>query len=450
MHQTGVQVGDTLLGKYRVEHVLGQGGMGVVVATRHTQLNELFAIKMMLPEALAHPGAIERFLREAQACARLKGEHIARVHDVGSLENGAPYMVMEYLSGEDLGQIVQNRGALSLEDTALYVYQACEAIAEAHANGIIHRDLKPSNLFLTRRSNGTPCIKVLDFGISKEMDANYRVTPNLTKTGTCMGSPVYMPPEQMANAKSSDARSDIWSLGVILYELVTGVLPFAAELMTEIVTKVLTEQPKPPSQVRPGVPSAFDAVVMKCLDKRPRQRYQSVQELMQALGPFMPRNAQQPLWAQQTLPVHMTQTTSEWSHTGPVIPTNSKKQWVTALAVLGVVGLFGAAASFVTRSNTDKPAIGGQQAAMTMPTTASPAKQAEPESKDQGPTTTTKEMAAAVEPVAPESTAAPSTNAQPPATTKRATTGSVQKPNSAGAATARTSTPKSGVLLVPR
>ncbi len=284
--QSTVQTGEILLGKYRVERVLGQGGMGIVVAARHVQLGELFAIKMLLPDALSHDEAVERFLREARASAKLKGEHVARVHDVGSLDNGSPYMVMEHLDGHDLKQVVKSRGGLPLDEAVLYGYQACEAVAEAHANGIVHRDLKPANLFLIRRPNGTPCVKVLDFGISKELDPTNSVGPDLTRTGAFMGSPLYMSPEQMANIKATDTRSDIWALGVILYELVVGKVPFTAQAVTELVTKVLTTSPVPPSHVRPDIPPAFDAIVLRCLEKRPEHRFQSVAELMNHLLPY--------------------------------------------------------------------------------------------------------------------------------------------------------------------
>ncbi len=290
--QPAVQPGEVLLGKYRVERVLGEGGMGIVLAVRHAHLNELFAIKMMLPAALAHQDAVERFLREARAAARLKGEHVARVHDVGALENGAPYMVMEHLAGKDRKEHLKTRGALPLDEAALLVYQACEAVSEAHANGIIHRDLKPANLFLIRRPNGTPCIKVLDFGISKELDPTNSGGLDLTKPGAFMGSPLYMSPEQMANIKATDMRSDIWSLGVILYELVTGTVPFGAEAMTELVTKVLTAQPLPPSQLRPGVLTTLETTILRCLEKRPEHRFQSVQDFMTALRPFTTGNVQ--------------------------------------------------------------------------------------------------------------------------------------------------------------
>jgi serine/threonine protein kinase len=281
-----LQAGDVLTGKYRVERVLGRGGMGMVVAARHLQLGELYAIKVMLPEMLEHPEALDRFLREARASARLRGEHVARVHDVGTLESGVPFMVLEYLEGTDLENVFNKCGALGLGEAAAYVNQACAALVEAHGQGIIHRDLKPSNLFLVRRPNGSPCIKVLDFGISKELGDD-KITSKLTKTGTIMGSPHYMSPEQMLDSKTADARSDIWSLGVILYELVTGRLPFIAENMTEIIAKVLSTEPPAPSQVCPGLPPEFDALMTRCLDKDKVQRFQSVQELMKALAPFV-------------------------------------------------------------------------------------------------------------------------------------------------------------------
>src|SRR6266542_4042743 len=162
-----VSEGDLLAGKYRVERVLGGGGMGVVVAAHHLQLARRVALKFLLPEACSQPGSVERFLREARSAAQIGSEHVARVSDVGTLETGAPYMVMEYLKGDDLSQVLKTRGRLPLQEALDYVLQACEAVAEAHAIGIVHRDLKPANLFLTQRADGSPLVKVLDFGISK-------------------------------------------------------------------------------------------------------------------------------------------------------------------------------------------------------------------------------------------------------------------------------------------
>jgi serine/threonine-protein kinase len=278
--ETRVRPGDVLLGKYRVERVLGQGGMGIVVAARHLNLDELYAIKVLRPEALDVPQAVERFLREARAAARLRGEHVAKVHDVGKLESGAPYMVMEYLDGSDLKKVIRTQGPLPAEEAAALMIQVCDAISEAHALGIVHRDLKPANLFLIRRPNGTPCMKVLDFGISKQLDID---AADLTKTGDLVGTPKYMAPEQMLRMKKADPRSDLWMIGVVLYELVTGQGPFHADSLPEVVARILAEEALPPSLLMPSVPFWLDAVVARCLRKNPEDRFQSAGELASAL-----------------------------------------------------------------------------------------------------------------------------------------------------------------------
>src|SRR5580658_7834898 len=195
--------GETILGKYEVEQVLGAGGMGVVLAVRHLQLGQRYAIKFVKSEAAADPTVVARFIREARAAVALSSEHVAKVFDVGSLENGAPFMLMEHLAGVDLGQVLDREGPLGIPEAVGAILQACEAIAEAHALGIVHRDLKPSNLFVSKRADGTRIIKVLDFGISKTVD-----TPagqGLTQSGALMGSPGYMSPEQVRSPKTVDA-----------------------------------------------------------------------------------------------------------------------------------------------------------------------------------------------------------------------------------------------------
>ncbi|MGC4087138.1 MAG: serine/threonine-protein kinase [Polyangiaceae bacterium] len=257
-------------GKYRVERVLGVGGMGLVVAARHLQLDEHVAIKLLHAHPLTNPKACARFAREARAAVKIKSEHAAWVSDVGTLESGAPYMVMEYLQGEDLATWLRTRGALGWSLAVEFVLQASEALAVAHANGIVHRDLKPANLFVTRRADGSACLKVLDFGVSRvESDVS------MTQTAQVVGSPLYMSPEQLSAPESVDARSDIWSLGVILYELMHGYPPYWADTLPELVTQILTQ---PPRALEPQVTGdgALAAVVRCCLQKDRGQRYASV------------------------------------------------------------------------------------------------------------------------------------------------------------------------------
>lgn len=281
-----VEVGQILLGKYRVESILGQGGMGIVVAARHVDLGKRVAIKKLLPQAMLYPDSSERFVREAKAAARLEGEHIAQVHDTGVLDDGTPYILMEYLDGLDLKKVVRDRGPLPPREAAYYVYQACEAVAEAHRLGIAHRDLKPANMMLVRRANGPGCIKVLDFGISKELDPAARMY-DLTRSGVIMCSPAYMAPEQVSSPKEVDLRSDIWALGVVLYELVTGILPFHADSGMELLAKILQLRPQSPVEIVPGLSGELEGIILKCLDKDRTKRFQTVTELMEALWPFV-------------------------------------------------------------------------------------------------------------------------------------------------------------------
>jgi eukaryotic-like serine/threonine-protein kinase len=284
-----VQPGQVLAGKYLVEKVIGVGGMGVVVAARHLQLDERVALKFLLPEALGSADVVARFGREARSAVKIKSEHVARVIDVGVLETGAPYMVMEYLEGRDLSAIVHEQGPLPVADVVEYVVQACEALAEAHALGIVHRDMKPANLFLSRRADGSKMVKVLDFGISKaSLTGAAFADLSLTRTTAVMGSPLYMSPEQMKSARDVDHRSDIWSMGVVLHELLTGKVAFEGESITQLCAAVLQEPPPPLRLVRPDAPEELERVVLRCLEKGPAQRYQSMGELAIALTPFGP------------------------------------------------------------------------------------------------------------------------------------------------------------------
>ncbi|MEA2747334.1 MAG: eukaryotic-like serine/threonine-protein kinase [Myxococcales bacterium] len=277
------EAGQTLAGKYLVEEVLGVGGMGIVVAARHLQLDQKVAIKYLLPAALLNPEVVERFAREARAAAKIRGEHVARVIDVGQFDDGAPYMVMEHLEGHDLAKHLELHGPLPIEDSIRFLLETCEALAEAHSAKIVHRDLKPSNMFLSTQPDKSAIIKVLDFGISKTGDAP---SASLTKTSALMGTAFYMSPEQLTNPKGVDHRSDIWSLGVILYELLAGRQPFLGESVPEIIGAILTNSPDGVRTLRPDVPVALEEVIGKCLQSKAADRYQSVAGLAAALGPF--------------------------------------------------------------------------------------------------------------------------------------------------------------------
>jgi serine/threonine-protein kinase len=275
----GVAIGEIFLEKYRVDAIIGHGGMGVVALCTHLALNELVAIKMLRRDVLDDADAVERFMREAQAASKLKSEYVARVTDVGRSPNDVPYMVMEYLAGLDLGALLEERGSIGQLWAVELTLQAAEALGEAHSIGIVHRDIKPTNLFVTWRPDGSALIKVLDFGISKAMTAG---ALELTQTQSLLGTPAYMSPEQMRSARAVDARTDIWSLGTVLYELLEGHRPFEAESFSEMCVKVAVDPPG----VMMRTPLGLQKVVLRCLAKLPEQRYNSMAELAAELVSF--------------------------------------------------------------------------------------------------------------------------------------------------------------------
>jgi eukaryotic-like serine/threonine-protein kinase len=285
-------IGDVIARKYRVNSVVGTGGMGVVLSATHLELGQSVAIKVLtIPEDdTRRDEARERFLREGRATAALVSDHVVRVYDVGTLDNGAPFMVMELLRGKDLAVTLQQNGALPIEQAADYVRQAADAIASAHAQGIVHRDLKPSNLFLTQRSDGSALIKVLDFGISKttqtELDP---VTGNLTAAQSVLGTPFYMSPEQIRDAKKVDFRTDIWSLGLILHELLSGSPAFEGGTLPGVCAAIAADPPAALRLKRPEVPVELEAIVLKCLEKDATRRFQDVRDLAAKLAPWSGR-----------------------------------------------------------------------------------------------------------------------------------------------------------------
>ena len=277
------QPGDVVAGKYTVVRVVGEGGMGIVYEATHQRLRQRVALKMLLPSMLENEVFVSRFEREARAAAQLRGRHCARVMDVDVTADGLPYIVMDFLKGHDLQIEIERRGWLPIAEAVDYVLQACAAMVEAHQVGIIHRDLKPSNLFLERESDGADVyvVKVLDFGISKVGDD---ADSRLTDADAVMGTALYMSPEQVKASRTVDARADIWALGVILYEALSGRVPWTGS--TPQVAAMIVTEDAPDLQSFRQVPPGLAAIVHRCLQRDPNERFQDVKALASALAPF--------------------------------------------------------------------------------------------------------------------------------------------------------------------
>ena len=284
-----LKVGQVLDGKYVITRLIGTGSMGFVFSAARSSLGDEVAIKVLRREVLSDAQLVARFAQEARVAARIQSEHVACVFDVGHLPDGAPFIVMERLQGKDLRWVLAERGTLPTELAVDYVLQVCEALAIAHANGVTHRDIKPENLFASRQAQGDDVIKVLDFGISKmhvrRGSADEKLA--LVKTTMAIGSPMYMSPEQL-RASDVDGRTDIWALGCVLYELLTGNAAFSAPSLTELCAMILESKPPSPGSLGFDVPPDLEAVIGRCLEKDPSRRFQSVRELALALAPLAP------------------------------------------------------------------------------------------------------------------------------------------------------------------
>ncbi|AKT42994.1 serine/threonine-protein kinase [Chondromyces crocatus] len=286
-----LDLGDTIAGVYRLERVLGRGGMGIVYAATHLPTQVVRAVKVMLPEAARHPRAVKSFLSESWTACALQGEHVVRVLDVGE-HRGLPFMAMELLEGRDLGAVLAERKALPAPEAAHYALQICEALTEAHVHGVVHRDIKPENVFLAHRPDGTTLIKVLDFGLAK-VEAIAFPAGSATPRASLIGSPCFMSPEQILGDEI-DGRSDLWSLGVLLYRMVTSQLPFRSVGrvgIASLLAAILKADPMPPAELLPSIPAGLAAIILRCLDKNRDARYGSAPELAMALAPFAPPEA---------------------------------------------------------------------------------------------------------------------------------------------------------------
>lgn len=271
-------------GKYRVTRLLGQGGMGSVWEGLHVTLGTRVAIKFIESEYADNDEAQQRFVNEARAAARLRTKHVVGVLDQGVTEGGNPYIVMEYLAGEPLDKRLARLGQLSLQDTARILVQVCRALARAHEAGIVHRDLKPENIFLVHdEEDGSEIAKVVDFGIAKFTDKSMGVSSS-TRTGSVLGTPYYMSPEQARGLRNIDVRSDLWSVGVIAYRCVVGRLPFEGEAVGDLLVKICTSPLPVPSATRPELPPEFDAWFARALEREPADRFQSAQALSEQLS----------------------------------------------------------------------------------------------------------------------------------------------------------------------
>jgi len=284
-----VNPGEIFAGKYRIDEVIGEGGMGVVVLAQHLELDQPVAIKFLLDTIADSAEGAERFRREARAAAKIQSDHVARVYDVGVLETGMRYMVMEYLNGRDLADELVSRGRLPIAYGTRLMLEVLEGVNEAHSAGIIHRDLKPSNVFLAQRPDGRIRVKVLDFGISKAVGIVSAAELSLTKTSAWIGSPLYMAPEQMQSARDVDARADIWSFGAIFYEVLTGEPPYVASSLPQLCALLLSQDPTPLGQKIPEVPADLEHLVMRCLMRDPSARYTTSHELMDDLAMIVAR-----------------------------------------------------------------------------------------------------------------------------------------------------------------
>jgi serine/threonine protein kinase len=273
------QCGDVIDGQYALDRLVAIGEMATVFRADHLSLGRPVALKVLASKFFDNATVVAQFFQEGRATAQLRGPHSVEVLDAGTAAGGLPYLVMEWLEGSDLSEVLAS-GRLGVATAVDYVLQACEALTEAHAYGIVHRDLKPSNLFVTTGSDGQPLVKLLDFGISK---VGGQATPDDRSLGI-VGTPAYMSPEQIIDSDATDPRTDVWGLGVVLFELLTGQLPFEGEDLTEILASIFLERRQSCSRLREGLPRGLDNVISKCLATDLHKRFQSVTRLADALA----------------------------------------------------------------------------------------------------------------------------------------------------------------------
>ncbi|MEZ4314645.1 MAG: protein kinase [Polyangiaceae bacterium] len=275
-------VGQVYGGKYRIVRLMGQGSMGAVYEGENVRIRRRVAIKTLHPGMAEKGDTLQRFEREAKAAGHIGSAHIVEVLDMGDLPDGSRYMVMEYLDGVTLQQHIRTSGRLTPQEASPIVQQLLEGLGAAHATGIIHRDLKPANVFLVRQPGRPDFVKILDFGVSKFSVLSEEMS--MTRTGAVLGTPYYMSPEQAKGARGTDARSDLYAVGVILYECITGQVPFSADTFNELLFRIVLESPPPAESFVPDLSPEMAAIIRKSMAREPADRYQTAGELKQALA----------------------------------------------------------------------------------------------------------------------------------------------------------------------
>lgn len=426
MGSTGtLPIGGVVADRYRIVRSMATGGMGEVYEAEHDELRVRVALKVLQREQAAIPEAVERFLREARAAASLGSEHVAKVFDVGRTADGAPYLAMELLEGDDLERVLEKRGPLPVHEAVTYIVEALQALVEAHARGIVHRDLKPSNLFLARSGDRTK-VKILDFGISKLEQGLEAPQVSLTSTRSMLGSPGYMSPEQVRSSKNVDARTDIWSIGVILYELLSGSQAFVGETLGDVFAKI-REEPLPSIRtVRADVPHALEQILARCLERDRMLRYASAAELLEALRPYAsPSGAEA---ARTTFVARdsrssahhaiTVQTRTDWSTRFP----QTGRKTAPLLAILGVAAALGVGGAVLLYRSLGPTSATGAVATPTPPVDPPAADRAtasapSPEG-NRGSEAARPDVATSAEPVASGSPASPPSAKVPAAAVK--------------------------------
>jgi hypothetical protein len=338
-----LSTGEIIDSKYRIVRLIGEGGMGAVYEGENTRIHRRVAIKILHSGVAEQSEAVARFEREAQAAGRIGSEHIVEVLDLGTLPNGERYMVMEFLDGESLGQRIKTRGMLAPGELCPIAHQLMEALAAAHSAGIIHRDLKPDNVFLLKSRGGkADFVKLVDFGISKFNQLSGDSGFSMTRTGAVMGTPYYMAPEQAKGARDLDHRVDIYACGVILYEALTGQVPFNADTFNELLFKIVLEEPRPLHEFLPNLDAGFAAIVNKAMLRDPGQRFQTAQEFRDALGQWAQGHAPE-IGAAVAHPANFTNTGPNAGR-APTLGTGTPGTW-------SQTGAYGEAAPAIPKSN---------------------------------------------------------------------------------------------------